>query len=305
MKLYHELARADDTPLVLAIGFFDGFHRGHLEIVRAMQRLRKPGYRAGALTFRNHPAAFLRPGTEPPLLTSPEERIDLLARAGVEECFIVPFDAQLAGLSAHAFVENVLFDNLRVRGLAVGENFRFGQARAGDVPMLAAEFARRQLPFVSVPNVLAGEERISSTRIRALVGAGEIAQAEALLGHAYDLRGRVTLGAGRGHQLGFPTANVELGTDKLMPPDGVYAALARYDGRDYAALVSIGTNPTFEGARRTVEAWLRDFHYTIYGEELALRELRFVREQIRFENAAALVEQMNSDVAAVAYPAFG
>jgi len=273
--------------------------------VRTMQRLRRPGYRSGVLTFRNHPAQFLRPGTEPPLLTTCEERIDLLARAGVEECFLVPFGAELAQLSAKDFVDDVLFERLAVRGLAVGENFRFGSGRAGDVAMLRAAFERRDLPFVAVKNLAAGDERISSTRIRALVSAGEFAQAEALLGHAYAMRGRVVLGEGRGHDLGFPTANVEPAAQKLMPPDGVYAAIARYDGRDYAALVSIGTNPTFDGKTRTIEAWLRDFHYTIYGEELALREFRFVREQIRFENAEALLEQMQSDMAAVAYPSFG
>jgi riboflavin kinase/FMN adenylyltransferase len=147
-------------------------------------------------------------------------------------------------------------------------------------------------------------ERISSTRIRAEIAAGNLETADRLLGHSYELRGRVVLGAGRGHDLGFPTANLEL-PRKLLPKDGVYAALARHDGRDYAALASIGTNPTFGEGDRTIEVWMRDFHESIYGHELSVRELRFVREQRKYENADELLEQMQRDTRAIAYPSYG
>jgi riboflavin kinase/FMN adenylyltransferase len=136
------------------------------------------------------------------------------------------------------------------------------------------------------------------------VSAGDLAAADRLLGHPYELRGIVEIGYGRGHDLGFPTANVRV-PDKLLPKDGVYACTARYDGRDYAALVSVGTNPQFGGEKRTVEAWLRDFNHTIYGRELALRDLRFVREQRTFDGVDDLVAQMHRDLEAVAYPAYG
>jgi riboflavin kinase/FMN adenylyltransferase len=124
------------------------------------------------------------------------------------------------------------------------------------------------------------------------------------LGGSYVLRGRIVVGEGRGHDLGFPTANIEAPPGKLLPAEGVYRCTARYDGRDYAALLSIGTNPTFDGKAQTIEVWLRDFDRAIYGEELALRDLRFLREQRRFENAEALLEQMRADVASVPYPTF-
>jgi riboflavin kinase/FMN adenylyltransferase len=166
-------------------------------------------------------------------------------------------------------------------------------------------FAQRGVTFVAVPAVCDGGERISSTRIRALVRAGDLAQADELLGGSgYEIRGPVEIGAGRGHALGFPTANVRVPA-KLLPRDGVYSATARYDGRDYAALVSIGTNPQFGGGTRTVEAWLRDFQQTIYGRELALRDLRYLREQRLFSEVSELVDQMQRDLQAIGYPSYG
>jgi riboflavin kinase/FMN adenylyltransferase len=306
VKIHHALKRSGaERPIVVAIGFFDGMHRGHREIARQTLRLRKPGWNAAMLTFANHPASFLRPGTEPPLITTPEERLDLIAAAGFDECFFVRFDDTIASIEAERFVAQTLLEDLRVRGVVVGKNFRFGNKRAGDTALMQRLLGERGVAFVPVENLLDQDgDRISSTRIRAAVAQGDLDAADRLLGHSYELRGRVTLGRGVGHDLQFPTANLEL-PQKLLPPDGVYSAIARYDGRDYAALVSIGSNPTFNGARRTVEAWLRDFTETIYGRELALRDLRFVREQQRFDTPAALKEQMDRDLDAVAYPSFG
>lgn len=290
---------------MLAIGFFDGMHRGHREIARQTLRLRKPGWRAAALTFANHPASYLRPGMEPPLIATPEERLDLLAAAGFDECFFVRFDDTIASISAQNFLTQTLIGDLGARGVVVGKNFRFGHKRIGDTQLMQEVLGSRGVTCVPVENTADEHgERISSTRIRGYIADGDLESADRLLGHSYEMRGRVVLGRGMGHDLHFPTANLDI-PQKLVPKDGVYSALARYDGRDYAALVSIGTNPTFDGSQRTVEAWLRDFHETIYGRELALRDLRFVREQQRFETVEALKEQMDRDLHAVAYPAFG
>ncbi len=257
------------------------------------------------LTFSNHPSAFLRPGTEPPFITTPEERVDLLARAGYEECFFVPFDSAVANQTPDEFLKKTLIENVGVRGVAVGRTFRFGHAREGDVALMEHVLRENGVEFAPV-EIAADEngERISSTRIRKLIADGAIPDADRLLGHPYELRGKVIAGAGRGHGLGFPTANLAV-PGKLLPCDGVYAGTARHEGRDYATLVSIGTNPTFDGKARTVEAWLRDFHHTIYGHELALRDLSFVREQRKFANADELLAQMEDDARAVPYPAFG
>jgi riboflavin kinase/FMN adenylyltransferase len=289
---------------VLAIGFFDGFHLGHREIARQTLRLRRPGWRAGLLTFANHPATYLRPGTEPAMICTPDERLALFAGAGFDECFFAQFDERVATLSPAAFLD-LLVGPLGARGVVVGDTFRFGHRRAGDAAFMSEYLTPRGVRVVAVSRVGDDGERVSSTRIRGLIRDGELAGADRLLGGAgYEIRGPVEIGAGRGHTLGFPTANVRVPA-KLIPRDGVYSATARYDGRDYAALVSIGTNPQFDGDRRTVEAWLRDFQQTIYGREVWLRDLRYVREQRFFPDVAELVEQMQRDVAAVGYPSYG
>jgi riboflavin kinase/FMN adenylyltransferase len=304
VKVFHELARDGRRPLVLAIGFFDGLHRGHREIARQALRLRKPGWRSGVLTFANHPATHLHPGAEPPLLCTPEERLNLFASAGFEECFFVTFDDAIATLSPQVFLE-ILVERLGVRGVVVGSTFRFGHKREGDVALMRGVLGRHDVQLVCVEPVSEDGERISSTRIRALIRSGDVARADDLLGGTgYRICGSVEIGAGRGHALGFPTANVGV-PEKLLPPDGVYSAVARHDGRDYPALVSIGTNPQFGGSTRTVEAWLRDFQHTMYGHELALRELRYVREQRLFSEVGELVEQMRHDLLAIGYPSYG
>ena len=302
MKIHHDLTRESQRPLALAVGFFDGLHRGHNAIVRETRALRRPGWRSGVLTFANHPAAFLRPGEEPPMLATLEERVDAFATAGFEECFLIPFNERIARMSPEAFLDALV--SLGVRAVCVGSTFRFGHKRVGDVSMMREYLGARGIACAAVENRSDEGERISSTRIRGLVAAGNLEVADHLLGHAYELRGTVELGAGRGHDLGFPTANIHV-PNKVLPKDGVYSAVARYDGREYAALVSIGSNPQFDGEKRTIEAWLRDFHHTIYGRELALRDLRFVREQRTFADVDGLMAQMQSDLAAVAYPAFG
>ncbi|HEY8312826.1 MAG TPA: riboflavin biosynthesis protein RibF [Candidatus Baltobacteraceae bacterium] len=304
MKLHHILDRESQTPVVLAIGFFDGMHRGHQEIAKQALRLRRPGWRAAVLTFANHPAAFLRPGQEPPLITTLEERIDLFARAGYDECFLVPFDASVASQSADHFLRDTLIAHLGVRAVVVGATFRFGHKRAGDTALMERVFAEFGVTAVAVDNTQDRGERISSTRIRRCIVEGDLETADRLLGHSYEVRGKVVLGAGRGHDLGFPTANLETPA-KLVPKDGVYAAVARHDGRDYASLVSIGTNPTFDGQNRTIEVWLRDFHATIYGQDLSVRELRYVREQRKYADVDELLKQMHEDTRAIAYPSYG
>ncbi len=306
MKIHHAIeVPATERPLVLAIGFFDGLHRGHREIVRSLLRLRRPGYRAAVLTFRNHPATHLRPDRIPPLITTVEERVGLLASTGIDELFLVPFDDGIARTDARSFLVDVLSGTLGVRGLVTGENFRFGRDRQGDAALARETLGERGVPVIAVPPLIDNDERISSTRIRAALVRGDVETANRLLGEPYTIRGRVHLGFGRGHDLGFPTANLSVPAEKTLPADGVYAATARYDGQDYRCLMSIGSNPTFAGATRSVEVWLRDFRRTIYGEELAVRDLSFLREQRTFADAGALLEQMHEDALHVRFPAFG
>lgn len=306
MKIHHELtaAREDSRPLVLAIGFFDGVHRGHREILRALLRLRRPGYRAGVLTFENHPASFLRPERAPALITTLEERVNLLARTGIDELYLLPFDERIARLSGEDFLEKMLVENMKISALVFGENFRFGAARSGDAKLAGEVLGARGITVSAVGPVCEGEERVSSTRVRAAIEAGDVVAADALLGEAYTLRGRVVLGEGRGHDLGFPTANIAVAQEKTLPKDGVYVIVGRHGGRDYPGLVSIGDKPTFGGGKKAVEAWLLDFQETIYGEEVSLRGFRFIREQRRFAGVEELAAQMREDATNVRFPSF-
>jgi riboflavin kinase/FMN adenylyltransferase len=238
------------------------------------------------------------------MISTLEERLDNLGRAGIDEAYLLPFDASIARLDAGTFLDDIVAARIGARVLVVGENFRFGAGRLGDVAFARERMRALGVGFVAVPQLEDRGERVSSTRIRRAIAAGDIALADDLLGASYVLQGRVVVGRGRGADLGFPTANLEIAPGKLIPADGVYRCIARHDGRDYAALLSIGTNPTFDGTERTVEVWLRDFDATIYGEQLSLRELRFLREQRRFATVEGLLDQMRADVAAVPYPTF-
>jgi riboflavin kinase/FMN adenylyltransferase len=305
VKIHHRIEHpATERPLVLAIGFFDGLHRGHREILRALLRLRRPGFRAAVLTFSNHPSTHLRPDKVPPLLTTVEERVNLLAATGIDELFLVPFDERIARVDAQAFCDDIVHGVLRARALVIGENFRFGAGRRGDATLAREALQPHGVQVVAVPPLNDRDERISSTRVRAAVLRGDMETANRLLGESYAVSGRVVIGEGRGHDLEFPTANLAVPPGKSLPGDGVYAVVARYDGRDYNGLVSIGTNPTFDGSARSVEAWLLDFQSTIYGQELTLRDFRFIREQRKFESAQELLAAMREDATHVRFPSF-
>jgi len=297
-------AERERRPLCVAVGVFDGFHVGHQAIVRALLQARRPGERTAVLTFGEHPMAYLQPAAVPPQIATLAERVNTFARAGVDEMFVLTFDEGFASLSPQAFLDDVLGRVLGARVMVVGVNFRFGSKRVGDVAFARAHLAAQGREAIAVPNAVVDGERVSSTRIRAAIAAGDLALADRLLGIPYTVRGPVVFGAGRGHDLGFPTANIAVPAEKMLPPDGVYTITGRHEGRDYPGLVSIGTNPTFDGTARTVEAWLLDFNGSLYGEELALRDFRYVREQMRFESVDALLAQMERDATAVSFPSF-
>ena len=288
-----------DEGLLLTIGVFDGVHIGHRAVLERLRAHRAPGVVAGALTFEHHPQAFLHPGHAPKALTTLAEKINLLDTCGLDALFLLPFDERIQQLSAETFLTDVLLARLRTRMLIVGGNWRFGKDREGDVALARRVLERAGCTFEVEDLLTRDGERVSSSRIRQLIEERRFTQADELLGSRYTLRGLVTGGDGRGHLLGFPTANLEISAEKLIPPQGVYGAVARHDGTDHRSVVSIGDKSTFGEHDVAVEAYVLDFDRSIYGEQLALRDFRFVREQQKFKSAEALVEQIQRDVAHV------
>jgi riboflavin kinase/FMN adenylyltransferase len=267
-----------DARRSAAVGTFDGVHRGHLRVIDAARRA---GLRTTVVTFDPHPRSVLGRGVE--LLATLERRLELLADAGVEDVLVLRFDEELAALSAEDFAERML-RGIGAEAIAAGETFRFGRGREGDLDLLARlGFDVRRVPVV---------ENISSSRVRELLHAGETEQAAALLGRPPEVEGIVVRGDGRGRELGFPTANLDVPNDLLVPPDGVYAGWVR----DCRAAVSIGTNPHFDGVERRVEAHLLDFDADLYGQRLVVEIWSPIREQRRFDSLEELVTAIGEDV---------
>lgn len=285
---------------VVTVGNFDGVHLGHATIVArlraAAERLGVPGV---ALTFDPHPASVLRPEAAPMPLTTPRRRAELLLAMGVDAVQVQPADAALLALEAETFYERMLRGRLGARGLVEGADFRFGARRTGDVRLLETLCRRDGLALEIVPPVVVDGEPVSSSRLRALVAAGRVREANALATAAYRLSGTVVTGARRGATIGFPTANLA-GIATLLPADGVYAARARVGDEAFAAAVHVGPNVSFGETAISVEAHLLGFSGDLYGRSLDVDFLDRVRDTRRFDSVDGLKAQLASDVAAAA-----
>ena len=291
----------DLGPTAVVIGNFDGVHLGHQHVVReARAAADAEGLRVVAVTFDPHPMSVLRPEHAPTSLTDIETRARLLDDAGVDDVLALPFDRLVAAWSPEEFAERVLAGALHAAVVVVGANFRYGVRASGDVATLTASGER--LGFRAVGVALDGGPQVwSSTYIRTCLAAGDVAGAAQALGRPFVVRGLVVRGDRRGHELGYPTANVPTRTLVAAPADGVYAGwLRRLDtGERYPAAISVGTNPTFEGVReRRVESYVLDRDdLELYDVEVEVSFVDRIRGMVRFDGVDALVEQMGTDVA--------
>jgi len=299
-------ARAGDPrPLALAVGNFDGVHIGHQALLReARRRADQRGTRAAILTFTPHPARLFAPAKAPPLIMSLGRRLELCAEAGIELAIVEPFTREFAATPADAFVRDVLGRDLGARDVVVGYDFSFGRGRTGDAGMLTQLGASLGIDVAVIQPVAIGDIGCSSTRIRELVAAGDAVGAARLLGRPFELEGPVVHGAGRGRGLGFPTANIAA-EGELRPALGIYAGRARVldgplAGQVHAAALSIGRNPTFTSATDvSVEAYLLDFEGDLYDRRLRVEVGERLRDELKFDSVAALVAQIERDVARV------
>jgi riboflavin kinase/FMN adenylyltransferase len=292
---------------VYAIGMFDGVHAGHramLALAEAATREQNPHSPLHVLTFHPHPRTVLA-GAEPGLLCSLERRISLLEAAGVDHVEVQAFTTEFAAMSAERFIEHYLVERLRARAVVVGSNFRFGHEARGDVAMLAAHGSSVGIDVRICDLAVDAGQVVSSSRIRDLLLTRDVRTATRLLGRGYDLDGVVVHGARRGRELGYPTANLRVPSDRLVPADGVYAGRARTQTasgmQEWNAAISIGTNPQFdpaETAPRSIEAYLLDYSGAdeLYDRHLTIEFVEFIRGQATFPSVDALVVQMQRDV---------
>jgi len=307
----HPSAVHVDEPTVVTVGNFDGVHRGHRVVLRraAAVAWRAGGRRDGsaavvAVTFDPHPVSVLAPDRAPLALTRLDRRLDLLRESGADHVLVLGFDRAVAGWSPEDFVRRVLVDALHAAAVVVGTDFRFGARAAGTVDTLRAEGERHGFLVEAVePQAGTGEAPWSSTAVRAAIAAGDVAAAAHVLGRDHTVDGVVVEGDHRGRALGYPTANVPAPGSLAVPADGVYAGSLRRldaaDAPDWPAAVSVGTNPTFDGAQRRVEAYVLDRDdLLLYGAPVRVSFRARLRGQVRFDDAEPLVAQMASDVEA-------
>jgi riboflavin kinase/FMN adenylyltransferase len=273
--------RPEDLPAasrVIAIGTFDGVHRGHRRVLDAA---RVAGLRPAVVTFDPHPRTVF--GSEVELLTTLERRLELLGEAGMDDALVLRFDEELAALEPEVFAERVL-RSIGTEVVAAGDGFRFGHRRAGDLELLERlGFEVRRVPLL---------DNVSSSEVRALLAAGDVARAATLLGRPAEVEGTVVHGDHRGATLGFPTANLAVPPDLLVPALGIYAGAAL----GQRAAISIGTNPHYGGTKRRVEAHLLDYEGDLYGQRIVLELWERLRDEAAFDSEAALVEAIERDV---------
>jgi len=287
---------------VVTVGVFDGVHRGHRQLIeRAVERGRERGLRSVVVTFDPHPAELVRPGSHPAALTTLERRAELVADAGADAFCVIPFTGELARMAPAEFAHEMLVDRLHAAVVVVGTNFTFGYRAAGDIGTLRQlgerfGFAVEALELISDDGVT-----FSSTYIRSCIDAGDMEAAAAALGRLHRVDGVVVHGDKRGRELGFPTANVSVAVYTALPADGVYAGwfslAADPAGRRLPAAISVGSNPTFSGKVRTVEAFVLDVDEDFYGHEVGVEFAHRLRGQERFDGIDALITQMKADVA--------
>ena len=301
MELVHDLsalAGLTGGGTSLAIGVFDGVHRGHQMLIeRAAAAAARRELRCLVLTFTQHPLTLLAPPYAPPALTSPREKARLIGRHGAQICAMIDFTVEFAATAPLEFLDRVVAETCRARHLVCGEDFRFGARGAGDIDLLRAQSGRLGYEVDVRAALQDGDQPIKSTRIRLCLYSGALEEANRLLGRPYTLAGRVVEGERRGRTIGFPTANLEPPARRLVPAGGVYAVRVRLHAEEAArgGMMNIGTRPTFGGERRTIEIHIFDFGGELYGVELEVMLLARVREERRFESVEALAAQLRAD----------
>ncbi len=288
------------TGASVTLGNFDGIHLGHQALIKnAVDDAKRLGIGSAVLTFEPHPLRLLAPERAPKMLLTHKDKMQLLQSLGVDCVVIQQFDRFFAAISAEQFVGQYLVGRLRAKKVWAGKDLRFGQGRAGDIDKLRTWGAHWGFEVGIVEPVLVCGERVSSSRIRELIGAGEVAAVQPMLARYFFLSGKVVSGHRRGRELGFPTANIASRAE-IVPRDGIYATLFHLGDKALPSVTSVGLNPTFGAGQRTVESYILNFAREIYSESVKLSFVSRLRDEKKFATVQALIEQIHVDVAQAA-----
>ncbi|MDG2908507.1 MAG: bifunctional riboflavin kinase/FAD synthetase [Acidimicrobiales bacterium] len=297
------LSGSHDVPVAVALGTFDGVHLGHQEVLgRTVREARQRGIAAAVVTFVGHPAQVLRPESAPLLLTTLDDRLDLIGECGIDIAFLIDFDEVVAQRTALEFTKTVLIGQVGAEVLIVGHDLHFGNRREGNLAFLHEKRPEHGLDVIGVDAVREMPltvEPISSTAIRRALQGGDVVHAAKMLGRPYEVGGEVIHGEQRGRTLGFPTANIPVAQDRAWPSDGVYAGwFKRADGSSHPCAINIGRRPTFylHAEHSLLEAHLIDFDGDLYGESCRVSFAEFLRGERRFDGAESLVNQLKDDI---------
>ena len=297
MKIVREFENyTENTPKVLSLGMFDGVHFGHISIINLLKSVaQENNLETAILTFWPHPRKVFNPNDEIKLLNTLNEKLNLLENANLDVVFLKSFDENFRNLTGEEFVRQILVQKLNVKHIIIGHDHVFGKNKSGNFELL--QKLSKELDFVvqQLDAVKEGEFNISSTKIRNCLGNGNIIGANKMLGYHYSVSGKVIDGKKLGRTIGYPTANIEVDELKLLPKKGAYIVEVYVKNKFYKGMLSIGTNPTVNGDKLTVEVYILDFNEDIYGDEITVKFRDFLHEEIKFESLEKLIERLDED----------
>ena len=297
MKIVREFENyTENTPKVLSLGMFDGVHFGHISIINLLKSVaQENNLETAILTFWPHPRKVFNPNDEIKLLNTLNEKLNLLENANLDVVFLKSFDENFRNLTGEEFVRQILVQKLNVKHIIIGHDHVFGKNKSGNFELL--QKLSKELDFVvqQLDAVKEGEFNISSTKIRNYLANGNIIGANKMLGYHYSVSGKVIDGKKLGRTIGYPTANIEVDELKLLPKKGAYIVEVYVKNKFYKGMLSIGTNPTVNGDKLTVEVYILDFNEDIYGEEITVKFRDFLHEEIKFESLEKLIEKLDED----------
>ena len=297
MKIVREFENyTENTPKVLSLGMFDGVHFGHISIINLLKSVaQENNLETAILTFWPHPRKVFNPNDEIKLLNTLNEKLNLLENANLDVVFLKSFDENFRNLTGEEFVRQILVQKLNVKHIIIGHDHVFGKNKSGNFELL--QKLSKELDFVvqQLDAVKEGELNISSTKIRNCLANGNIIGANKMLGYHYSVSGKVIDGKKLGRTIGYPTANIEVDELKLLPKKGAYIVEVYVKNKFYKGMLSIGTNPTVNGDKLTVEVYILDFNEDIYGEEITVKFRDFLHEEIKFESLEKLIERLDED----------